>query len=393
MGSFKSTIDSLLLKEIRLNGRHFTWSNEQDTPTLTRIDRFLYTAEWELLFPACFLHSLHSLMLDHTPCKGSCSITITPASALKIFCTRMDGFQELIQDIWSKPVASTQPLKRLHIKLSRVAKAIKRWRKEKIGDTRLQLALVKEILLQLEAAQERRALTQEELELRRRLKIRSVGLAAIEKSRIRQKSRLTNIRCGDANTKLFHIRASSRARKNYIQCMQDDNGIAVAHDGKEKIIGDYFRDHLGSMVPRPITFLWSALGYNSCALSELEVPFTMEEIKETIHSMPGDKALGPDGFTGAFFKTCWETVKFDIAEAINALFDMNSQGFDLLNSANIVLLPKKPDAKHVTDYRPISLIHSIAKIFSKLLANRLAPLLDSLISKCQSAFIKKKKHP
>ena len=69
---------------------------------------------------------------------------------------------------------------------------------------------------------------------------------------------------------------------------------------------------------------------------------------------------------------------------------MNSQGFDLLNSANIVLLPKRPDAKRVTDYRPISLIHSIAKIFSKLLANRLAPLLDSLVSKCQSAFIKKR---
>lgn len=79
--------------------------------------------------------------------------------------------------------------------------------------TRLQLAIVKEILLQLEAAQEFRNLTANELELRRRLKARSMGLAAIEKARIRQKSRLTNIRCGDANTKLFHIRASSRAKK------------------------------------------------------------------------------------------------------------------------------------------------------------------------------------
>jgi hypothetical protein len=40
-----------------------------------------------------------------------------------------------------------------------------------------------------------------------------MGLAAVEKSRIRQKSHLTNIKCGDANTKLFHIHASSRARK------------------------------------------------------------------------------------------------------------------------------------------------------------------------------------
>jgi hypothetical protein len=40
-----------------------------------------------------------------------------------------------------------------------------------------------------------------------------MGLAAVEKFRIRQKSHLTNIKCGDTNTKPFHIRASSRAKK------------------------------------------------------------------------------------------------------------------------------------------------------------------------------------
>jgi len=77
---------------------------------------------------------------------------------------------------------------------------------------------------------------------------------------------------------------------------------------------------------------------------------------------------------------CWETIKDDVTAAINNLFQLNSQGFELMNSANIVLLPKKEDALRITDYRPISLIHSFAKIFSKLLANRLAPLLNSLVS-------------
>ena len=59
MGAFRATID--------LNGRRFTWSNQQENPTLTRIDRLLCTPEWELFFPSCFLHSLPSLMSDHTP--------------------------------------------------------------------------------------------------------------------------------------------------------------------------------------------------------------------------------------------------------------------------------------------------------------------------------------
>ena len=99
-------------------------------------------------------------------------------------------------------------------------------------------------------------------------------------------------------------------------------------------------------------------------------------------------APGPDGFTGLFFKECWEIIKHDLTAALNQLYNMNVQGFDLLNSANIFLLPKKMDAAKVGDYRPISLIHSIAKIFSKLLANILSSHLNTLVSKCQSAFIK-----
>jgi exonuclease III len=58
MSSFKAVIDDLNLKEIGLNGRRFTWSNEQDNLTLTRIDRFFCTPDWELTFSTCFLHSL-----------------------------------------------------------------------------------------------------------------------------------------------------------------------------------------------------------------------------------------------------------------------------------------------------------------------------------------------
>jgi hypothetical protein len=74
-------------------------------------------------------------------------------------------------------------------------------------------------------------------------------------------------------------------------------------------------------------------------------------------------------------------------------FEVNAQGFELMNSANIILLPKKADALRVTDFRPIGLIHGIAKIFSKMLANILAPHLNSLVSSCQSVFNKKEKHP
>jgi mannosylglycoprotein endo-beta-mannosidase len=62
----------------------------------------------------------------------------------------------------------------------------------------------------------------------------------------------------------------------------------------------------------------------------------------------------------------------------------------LINKANIILLPKKEGAEEITDYRPISLIHAVAKIITKTLALRRTPLMYRLISACQSAFIKKR---
>jgi hypothetical protein len=52
------------------------------------------------------------------------------------------------------------------------------------------------------------------------------------------------------------------------------------------------------------------------------------------------------------------------------------------------LIPKKPDAAAIGDFRPISLVHSFSKLFSKLLANRLRLRLGDIISVNQSAFVK-----
>lgn len=52
------------------------------------------------------------------------------------------------------------------------------------------------------------------------------------------------------------------------------------------------------------------------------------------------------------------------------------------------LLPKKGGVASLTDFRPISLVHSIAKLIAKVLSTRLTGIIDELISPAQSAFIK-----
>jgi hypothetical protein len=65
MGCFKRFIDDLALKEIPLHGPKFTWSNQQESPTLVKLDRVLRTVDWEELYLNCLLQSLATNDSNH----------------------------------------------------------------------------------------------------------------------------------------------------------------------------------------------------------------------------------------------------------------------------------------------------------------------------------------
>ncbi|WVZ50494.1 hypothetical protein U9M48_001740, partial [Paspalum notatum var. saurae] len=118
------------------------------------------------------------------------------------------------------------------------------------------------------------------------------------------------------------------------------------------------------------------LGLKRHDLSALDAPFSEREIKRAIDQLPRDKAPGPDGFTGLFLKTCWDLIKGDIMDAANAFHNLRCGSLQLINSANIILIPKKEGANEVGDFRPISLIHSFIKLISKILAGFLVRIQD-----------------
>jgi hypothetical protein len=125
-------------------------------------------------------------------------------------------------------------------------------------------------------------------------------------------------------------------------------------------------------------------------LQELEAIFTEREVWETIKEMPADRAPGPDGFIGAFYQRAWPVIKADVMAGLLKLGVGDGRGFARLNKALITLIPKKQEAMEIGDYRPISLVHSFSKLFSKVVANRLRRRLPDLVSANQSAFVKRR---
>jgi exonuclease III len=67
MGRFRRTIDELDLREIHLQGRRFTWSNERELTVHCKLDRVLVTQAWELSHLQYQLTPTSTSISDHCP--------------------------------------------------------------------------------------------------------------------------------------------------------------------------------------------------------------------------------------------------------------------------------------------------------------------------------------
>nr|GEZ80071.1 RNA-directed DNA polymerase, eukaryota, reverse transcriptase zinc-binding domain protein [Tanacetum cinerariifolium] len=121
-------------------------------------------------------------------------------------------------------------------------------------------------------------------------------------------------------------------------------------------------------------------------IEELDKSITTDEIRVVVWVCGENKSPGLDGYTFDFFRHFWNLIGPDVCLAVLCFFD---HGFfpSGCNSSFIALIPKVTDTKFVTDFRRISLIGSVYKVVTKILANRLAMVISDLVSNNQSAFV------
>ena len=213
------------------------------------------------------------------------------------------------------------------------------------------------------------------------LKTRVLGLAAIERARRRQASRVLWIRAGDASTKFFHAKCNNRRRKNYIHTLRTAGGEVLSqHQEKAQEIFRHFSNQLGKRKNRPLTINWDQIQLPQVTGVGLDNPFSEGEVWAAVVSSPAEKAPGPDGFTGQFFCSCWSIIKDDIMAVFSKFYMAINTNFSDLNKAFITLIPKKEGAREVKKFRPISLMSSVAKLITKVISMRLAAVIPQIIS-------------
>ena len=111
----------------------------------------------------------------------------------------------------------------------------------------------------------------------------------------------------------------------------------------------------------------------------LETNVTENEIYTAVINLSTNKAPGIDGIPIEFYQKYWNIIKNEFVQIIKNI----TNGTLLINNqrrAIITLLPKGGDLNLLKSWRPISLICCDIKIVSKILANRIKPLLSNIIS-------------
>ena len=111
---------------------------------------------------------------------------------------------------------------------------------------------------------------------------------------------------------------------------------------------------------------------------------TLEELEKAVMSLANGKSPGPDGITSEFYKKFWYLIKDKFLDYINTAKKLGFR--DLRNRSSTTLIYKhKGELYKLDNYRPIALINIDIKILTKVLSNRLRPVLPSIIHHSQTA--------
>ncbi|KAL8093893.1 hypothetical protein AgCh_035686 [Apium graveolens] len=207
----------------------------------------------------------------------------------------------------------------------------------------------------------------------------------------RQRSKQFWLREGDQNSRFFHLATKIKRKANHISSLTDYVGNKVSWEsGIEQVIINYFNQlftasnkdwsQVVNCVPSKVM-----RAHNDFLLADVDE----KEVKQALFNMHPDKSPGPDGMSPGFYQNCWKIIKADVVSRVQNFFSTGSIDSQL-QGTNIVLIPKKYNPVYMTDIHPMSLCNMVYNIISNVLANRMKQVIESIISKFQSAFISRR---
>lgn len=104
----------------------------------------------------------------------------------------------------------------------------------------------------------------------------------------------------------------------------------------------------------------------------------MEDLEATLKWFSKDKSPGPDGWAIEFYLEIFEVIGSDILSVVEES-RVSGRLEAAITSTFIALIPKVDNPSTFEEFHPISLCNYLYKRISKIIANRLKPILSKHI--------------
>lgn len=385
---FKGFINNNELLDIGFEGLPWTWSNlwEGDGEIKQRLDRALASEEWCEVFKDARVTHFEVEASDHNILLLETEPRIRKPKRRFHFDSRWLQYREvegIIQEAWGKNQVGSRGV-RISRKIKQCRMNLSAWSRTLKLNSKKEIKRIKE---EIHATRSRNGNNAKEA-----IKMLRKQLSEAYKQEElywNQRARINWLQKGDKNTAYFHAVVNGRRKRNRITRLEKEQGgwCTTEEEFGEEITQFYNQlftsskpsdfDEILNGIPRTITEQMNL---------QLTRPVTEKEIRIAVFSMHPNKSPGPDGMSPVFFQKFWNIIKVDIIDTIQGFFH---SGFlsKAINETLVTLIPKIDNPLNLAHFRPISLCNVFYKIISKILVNRLKPLLNSCISYSQAAFV------
>ncbi|XP_026378393.1 uncharacterized protein LOC113272810 [Papaver somniferum] len=365
INEFSDWMDDKNLFEADSLGSFFTWANSQSGARriINKLDRSIINEAWLNKFENWRCKSLPRKVSDHFSLIGYPFVNLRPKRApfriQKMWFTHPKFFK-IISDSWNVPAVGN-PVFIFPYKLQRLKQVLKDWNHNVFGNVNIRL---KQSQLRLESAirtSDEDPTDVTKFNLVKDILSETQDIQNQQNIMLRQKAMNKWLLEGASNSGFLHSSIRIQRSNNTISELVDESGVTISDC-------DQICNH-------------------DCQRMD-SVP-SEEEIHKAVFELGADNAPRPDGFSGCFYRHCWEIIHRDLFAAI--IFCWKNKFIpNGANSSLIILLDKVRGVNSLHTFIPIGLSNLFFKIFTKILATRLGIVLDNLVSKEQVAFMKGK---